>query len=87
MFLLDEFAVFQIESADITLTVLITRLQIIIDSYNSKKDLKYKISLSVGMSCRHTDHHKSLDDLMSQADSSMYEQKRQKKSTVIKNCD
>lgn len=74
----DEFAILAIDTADGSREVLIDRLHNTLDDHNRPEGRNYKLSLSMGMA--HYDPEKpcSLDELIAQADTSMYEEKRNK---------
>lgn len=75
----DEFAILAMDiQADIKPEIFLTRLQHHIDAFNRLKHRNYKLSLSVGIA--HYNHEKpcSLDELISRADISMYEEKKNK---------
>ncbi|HBH87093.1 MAG TPA: hypothetical protein DDY17_05780 [Syntrophaceae bacterium] len=76
----DEFAILAIDSAGIYPDVIMTRLQNQIDTHNSEGDRRYTISISMGAAYYDPENPCSLDELMSRADTLMYEQKRRKKS-------
>jgi diguanylate cyclase (GGDEF)-like protein len=73
----DEFAILAIDTTDETKEVLMKRLHAILETYN-RPDKKYQLSLSVGISHYDPEHPSSLDELMAQADTLMYEEKRNK---------
>ena len=73
----DEFAVLAIDATDETKDLLTKRLNVILDACN-RPDKRYQLSLSVGISHYDPGHPVSLDELMAQADTLMYEQKRGK---------
>jgi diguanylate cyclase (GGDEF)-like protein/PAS domain S-box-containing protein len=73
----DEFAILAIDTADETEEVLIKRLHAILDAY-SKPDGKYQLSLSVGIAHYDPETPSTLDELMAQADTLMYDEKRKK---------
>jgi diguanylate cyclase (GGDEF)-like protein len=56
-----------------------SRLQKNLEIYNAKRYGSYDLSISVGMACYNPESPCSIDELLSQADKSMYEQKRQLK--------
>ncbi|MBI4653506.1 MAG: GGDEF domain-containing protein [Nitrospirae bacterium] len=57
------------------------RLQKAVDAYNSKTDHGYKLSISTGLAYYDPERPCSIDELLSQADKRMYEQKGQKRKT------
>ena len=76
----DEFAVLKIGASTKDFDIIECRLQNQIDIYNAIENRDYKISVSVGMACNDPENPYSIDELMSRADASMYEQKRSKGS-------
>lgn len=75
----DEFVVFQIGDTD-TLETLNERLQKTLDIHNTQKGKKYNLSISVGIVRYDSDSTYSLDELLTQADKLMYDQKMRRKS-------
>ena len=78
----DEFAVFGIGTTQKDLDILKSRLQQQIDIHNAAENRDYSISLSVGTAFTDHEHPCSIGELMSKADTLMYEQKRRKQSQV-----
>jgi len=76
----DEFAVFGIGTTQKDLDILKSRLQQQIDIHNAAENRDYSISLSVGTAFTDHEHPCSIGELMSKADTLMYEQKRRKQS-------
>jgi diguanylate cyclase (GGDEF)-like protein len=72
----DEFAMLLVGCDEAEGKRIMTRLQANLEAHNARSDRPYKVTLSVGMACYDPDHPCSIDDLIAQADSSMYEQKR-----------
>jgi diguanylate cyclase (GGDEF)-like protein len=75
----DEFVVMPIGSNGVEVNALLDRLQRKIEEYNRKDVLPYELSLSIGVTFFNPQHPCSIDSLLSQADKSMYENKRNKK--------
>ncbi len=75
----DEFAILAVDTTGIYPDVMMTRLQNQIDTHNRKGGRRYTISISMGAAYCDPENPCSLDDLMSRADTLMYEQKRRKK--------
>jgi diguanylate cyclase (GGDEF)-like protein/PAS domain S-box-containing protein len=75
----DEFAILAIDTNDETREVLINRLHNILDDYNKTEGRKYQPSLSIGIAHYDPEKPSSLDELMAQADTLMYEEKRNKR--------
>ena len=77
----DEFVVLPIGTEGDNVDNVIARLQRNIDLNNDGKDLKYKLSMSVGVAYYDPEAPFSIDELLARADRSMYENKRKKKSS------
>jgi diguanylate cyclase (GGDEF)-like protein/PAS domain S-box-containing protein len=75
----DEFAIFGLDIAHESTDVITARLHKNLKHYNSMPDRNYSLSLSVGISRYDFENPCSVEELLSQADQSMYEQKRNKK--------
>ncbi len=75
----DEFAVIPVDTTEENAKVAASRLQKNIDTHNEKISRDYKLSISVGISYYDPNFPTSIDKLLSQADKSMYERKRNKK--------
>lgn len=77
----DEFVVLGMSTSETKGVAALTgRFQEIINRYNAKPDQPYKLSCSVGTAHYDPKDPKSLDDLLSEADTVMYEDKLKKKS-------
>ncbi len=74
----DEFAVL-LESPDEKDKLLIARLKRNIRDYNAQSSQNYQLSVSVGAAYFNPEHPISIDELLSEADISMYAQKRKKR--------
>jgi diguanylate cyclase (GGDEF)-like protein/PAS domain S-box-containing protein len=72
----DEFAILVLDTTDETKEVLLKRLLNYLDDYNRSRS--YTLSLSIGIAPYDPKKPLSLDDLMAQADTLMYEEKRNK---------
>ena len=74
----DEFATIAMEYGENWDENLHSRLQKNLDDYNKKSSLDYKLSMSVGIV--HFDHNqnRTIDELISKADTLMYEHKKSK---------
>lgn len=79
----DEFAVLAIHATDETKELLMKRLKKSLDLYNRREGRKYRLSLSVGIAHYDPAMPSSLDELMAQADTLMYEEKRRKAPTFV----
>ena len=74
----DEFAVLAINTTDETGEVLRTRLRTTVANYNRPEGRNYQLSLSIGIAHFDPETPSTLDELMVQADTLMYEEKRGK---------
>jgi len=74
----DEFAVLALDATSATRDVLVKRLYNILYRYNKKQGRRYELSLSVGIAYYDPSEPISIDELMSIADTMMYEEKRKK---------
>ena len=72
----DEFVVLALETVDDSAEILAARLQTNVAARNARGDLRYQLSLSVGVACYDPEAPCLIDDLVAQADRAMYEQKR-----------
>ena len=75
----DEFAVLAIEASGEDVTLLVERLRERVADFNSGSRESYQLSVSVGAARFDTDGRVRLEELLSQADEAMYEEKRRKK--------
>lgn len=78
----DEFVVFLPGKKESDASIVISRLQGHIDTYNAEKEREYKLSMSIGTAVYDPEEPVSIDDLLAKADRSMYEHKRQKKVLI-----
>jgi diguanylate cyclase (GGDEF)-like protein/PAS domain S-box-containing protein len=74
----DEFAILAIDTNDEIGEVLTMRLHNTLDDYNRPEGRNYTLSLSIGIAHYNPERPFSLDELMAQADTLMYEEKRNK---------
>ena len=74
----DEFIIFPVETSEASYESIVSRLQRNLDIYNTSK-LDYKLSLSVGVALISAESSCDIDELIAQADESMYESKQNKK--------
>ena len=74
----DEFAILAIDTSNETREVLMKRLHNYLDDYNRPEGRSYTLSLSIGIAPYDPKKPFSLDELMAQADTLMYEEKRNK---------
>ncbi len=75
----DEFAVLAVEGSQEYSDIIKKRLQDQLDAHNARAGRNFSLSISVGTAYYDPEHPSSLDELMSNADSLMYEQKRNKR--------
>ncbi len=71
----DEFAILAIGARHDTAEILTTHLQENLEARNARGGRRYKVSLCVGVARYDPEHPCSIDELLAQADKSMYEQK------------
>ncbi|MFH2069212.1 MAG: diguanylate cyclase [Candidatus Omnitrophota bacterium] len=78
----DEFVILATETVAESKKILLKRLQENLNGYNSQENQKYELSLSTGVVfCDpQQPHHYSLDNLIAQADKSMYKEKITKRN-------
>ncbi len=75
----DEFAVFLTNNSELNLEdTIIKHVLENLKSFNEQNQLKYKLSLSMGMAHKKPEHPCDIDRLITQADQLMYEHKRRK---------
>lgn len=75
----DEFAVLVIDAPDEARNILTNRFHNILERHNSLETRNYKLLLSIGVARYNHEAHCSLDELIKEADTHMYEEKRNKK--------
>jgi diguanylate cyclase (GGDEF)-like protein len=75
----DEFVILGNENPEADFETLVSRLETNINSYNQTTNTNNKLSLSFGMSRYSPGSHRSVDELLSEADRLMYANKNQKK--------
>lgn len=78
----DEFVILAIDASKSSAEILTTRLYENLTAHNSKETCRYNLSLSLGISCYDPEIPASLEELISQADSAMYEQKKSKRKII-----
>ncbi|MBA2736319.1 MAG: PAS domain S-box protein [Pyrinomonadaceae bacterium] len=78
----DEFVVLVVDADDATQGIVLNRLQARIENYNAQKNHPFDLALSVGISLINLDDTKSLEEILAEADQSMYQQKRNRKSRL-----
>lgn len=74
----DEFVVLAIETREVNAEVLITHVQENVEAYNVKGTSPYRLSLSIGTARFDPYSPCTIDELLTPADTMMYEQKRKK---------
>ncbi|MBC8412167.1 MAG: diguanylate cyclase [Nitrospira sp.] len=79
----DEFAVVPVGTDKETIDIISSRLRHQIDIHNEVGHRKYTLSLSIGIAYFDPDHPLSLNDLLKQADTAMYQDKKRKKQKKI----
>ena len=75
----DEFAVIPVGTAGDAVPLIVGRFQRNLDAFNARAELPYRLSVSVGVIMYDPLRPLTLDELLAQADRSMYEQKRLKR--------
>lgn len=75
----DEFVVLAMESPEINVTSISSRLMVHLDEFNVRAERPYQLSLSLGIVRYDPRHPRSLEKLMASADELMYEHKKSKK--------
>ncbi len=75
----DEFAALAIDIKEENSEIFTSRLKYLTDRQNKLEGRKYKLSISIGSSYHDPEHPLSMDELISQADKLMYEQKKTKR--------
>ncbi|HET6669622.1 MAG TPA: diguanylate cyclase [Pyrinomonadaceae bacterium] len=78
----DEFTVFAAVEPEGGVETVMGRLNDKFLKYNSQSPSPYRLSVSVGLAFMHPDECRTVEDLMAEADESMYQNKRKKKSSV-----
>jgi len=79
----DEFAVLAFETSEENAETLVQRLRSEFEALNDSTKERFQISVSIGMA-RHTgDNSVQLEELLKEADAAMYEEKRNKRRTVV----
>ena len=76
----DEFVVMPIGTAGDNVALIVNRLQKAVEMYNSNSIRTYKLSISAGIAYFDTWSPCTINELLSQADKSMYKQKRNRHS-------
>ena len=82
----DEFIIFPVESSEASCESIVSRLKRNLDVFNASSNMDYKLSLSVGMALINTESPCNIDELIAQADKSMYEIKLNKKQSHSSVC-
>ncbi len=77
----DEFAIFPIDTHMKGVDAALARLEKNIDEYNLSSERESLLSVSTGVSCYNPSKPCSVNELLTRADSLMYEEKRQKQQT------
>ena len=77
----DEFVVFAVESHEGATEALVTRLREKLKSSNAEGKRKYELSVSIGIASCSSENRYSVTELLSKADTLMYEEKRKRKKS------
>jgi len=80
----DEFAVLALEASGEDSSFLVKRLREHFSHFNHSNRDSYQLSVSIGMARDDGTRNLPLDDLLAQADSAMYEEKRAKRKVVAR---
>jgi len=80
----DEFAVLALEASGESAEALIDRLRERFRHFNESEGEPYSLSASIGMARHDGDLRMRLEDLLAQADGSMYDEKRGKRNVVMR---
>ncbi|MGI8734707.1 MAG: GGDEF domain-containing protein [Pyrinomonadaceae bacterium] len=78
----DEFTVFAAVEPEGGVETVLARLNEKFKSYNAENASPYRLSISVGLAFMHPDEIQTVEDLMAQADESMYQNKRKRKENT-----
>jgi diguanylate cyclase (GGDEF)-like protein len=76
----DEFVVMTMETPETNIELLTKRLKANLDSFNKETSKPYQLSFSFGLTRYKPESPCSIDELISEADKMMYEQKKNKES-------
>ncbi len=79
----DEFAVLALETTGENAQVLINRLRERIAEFNHLSREPYQLSVSIGLARHEAELRTRLEDLLTEADSAMYDEKRRKRKVVL----
>jgi diguanylate cyclase (GGDEF)-like protein len=80
----DEFAVLAVEATSDGASLLVNRLRERIDDFNHAHRDSYQLAVSIGMARHDGEERVRLEDLLTQADAAMYEEKRGKRKAVLR---
>lgn len=78
----DEFTVFAAVEPEGGVETVMARLNDKLQKYNSQNATPYRLSVSVGLAFVHPHQSQTVEELMAQADESMYHNKRQRKASL-----
>lgn len=78
----DEFAILAVDATNETKDILLNRLNNTLDTYNKLGSRKYQLSLSIGIAQYDPSSPSGLNELMAQADTLMYEEKKRNASQM-----
>jgi diguanylate cyclase (GGDEF)-like protein len=77
----DEFVVIPVGTTSDSVEIVLARLQKSLEILNSRSNLGYKLSLSLGIASYDPEQPCSIEELLAQADKSMYERKKNKQNS------
>ena len=80
----DEFAVLAVDSTSDGADLLVSRLRERIEEFNQSHRDSYQLAVSLGMARHDGDERVRLEDLLTQADTAMYQEKRGKRKAVLR---
>jgi len=75
----DEFAILLADMTEDNVRVIRNRLDQDIEAFNARMNGSSRLSVSIGMAVHNHDTPSSIDELLRQADTRMYEEKQRKK--------
>lgn len=81
----DEFVALTTDTNDDNIEIINNRLNNRLSDFNSKPNIKYKLALSVGVAQFDPEDPCTIDELLSQADKLMYEEKKRHKQKLSEN--
>ena len=80
----NEFAVLAVEATSDGATLLLNRLRERIEDFNQSHRESYQLTVSIGVARHDGEDRMRLEDLLTQADAAMYEEKRTKRKAALR---